>query len=342
MIRPLILDSLQQLHTFSLAADCCQVKVINSVDSLVKEVTQLIEKNTAPAFIVLGAGSNTVFVDDFFSTVLLNKIMGIKLHEDAFYYYLAVGAGENWHELVDFCMAHQVGGFENLALIPGTVGAAPIQNIGAYGVEIERFIDSVEFLDTRSLRIKRLAGNDCKFGYRDSIFKHQKNNQRIITRVFFKLPKKYALETSYGPLASLVEPTAKRVYEKVIAIRQQKLPDVKVLGNAGSFFKNPIVNSEHLHKLLKKHPKIPHFATSDRQYKIPAAWLMDQLGFKGKKQGHIGCHVLQPLVLVNLGGGTGADLLTLARNIQTEVKNHFNIHLENEVRLIGLQGVVEL
>lgn len=314
-----------------------------SVNSLKNAVDALGDK----PFLVMGEGSNTVFVDDYNSAVLLNKIKGIECSEDNQAYYLCVGAGENWHRLVSFCITNNIGGFENLALIPGTVGAAPIQNIGAYGVEIEKFIEKVEFLDTRTGKLACFSHKECEFAYRDSVFKRQAINSRIITRVFFTLPKQYLLETSYGPLTSLhetAEPTAKDVYDTVIAVRQSKLPNPDDLGNAGSFFKNPVISKAHFDKISAAHAgsNIPHFSVGQTQVKVPAAWLIDQLGFKGKRLGDIGCHVHQPLVLVNYGQGKGSDLLLLARDIRQSVQADFEITLENEVRLIGKGGLIVL
>jgi UDP-N-acetylmuramate dehydrogenase len=235
-----------------------------------------------------------------------------------------------------------MGGFENLALIPGTVGASPIQNIGAYGVEIEKFIKSVEFLDTTSMCIDSMTNSQCQFGYRDSVFKQQSLNQRIITHVTFQLPKQYKLETSYGPLAELDSPNSRDIFNKVVAIRQSKLPDPLVLGNAGSFFKNPVISNTQFQHIQATYPNAPSYRLNDAELKVPAAWLIDTLGFKGKQVGNIRCHSKQPLVLVNTGGGTGADLLALARNIRNAVQDNFAILLDNEVRLMGKQGLIKL
>lgn len=292
--------------------------------------------------IVLGGGSNTVFIEDFPSLVLINKIKGIDVQETGENYKLRVGAGENWHSLVSYCIEENMGGFENLALIPGTVGAAPIQNIGAYGIEIERFIETVEFYDTISGTFECFSNKECQFAYRDSIFKTQKTNHRIITHVNFILPKSYTFETSYGPLRELKVVNAKTIFQHVIKIRQSKLPDPNILGNAGSFFKNPIVSVSQLRDIQKQYKDIPFYRLSDELVKIPAAWLIDTLQFKGKRLGDIECYIRQPLVLVNHGNGTGADLLALAREIKDTVLIQFGILLENEVRLIGANGIVRL
>lgn len=356
-----ILHSLKSLHTFSLNAYCSELKTADSVDSLIHSVKTL----EGSSFLIIGEGSNTVFVEDYPHTVLRIQIKGIELGEDAHAYTLAVGAGENWHQLVEFCMANHIGGFENLALIPGTVGAAPIQNIGAYGVEIERFIDKVEYFDCQSQSIRTLNRDECEFAYRDSVFKRQSFNARVITRVFFKLPKTYALETSYGPLKALENNhhhggiSALDVYHKVINVRRSKLPDPAKLGNAGSFFKNPVIKKMHYERIknlalssAKAHASdsksveptnaMPCYKVSADEVKVPAAWLIDYLGFKGKRVGDIACHIDQPLVLLNCGGGEGKDLLALAREIKSKVKAHFDIELENEVRLIGQDGLITL
>ncbi|MDT0596667.1 UDP-N-acetylmuramate dehydrogenase [Glaciecola petra] len=339
------MQSLKTHHTFSLNAHCRDIKTVNSADSLIA----FSKAYSADSFLVLGEGSNTVFVDDFLSTIVLNKIRGIAINEDSTHYYLRVGAGENWHELVCLCMQKNIGGFENLALIPGTVGAAPIQNIGAYGVEIEKFIESVEYLDTADQTFKKMNRDACEFAYRGSTFKYQALNSRIITYVNFALPKQYELVCHYGPLRELQQNLpkdetvdAKKVFDEVIRIRQQKLPDVKVLGNAGSFFKNPEICKSDFVALQTKYPDMPSYNVDSSTVKVPAAWLIDYLGFKGQRNGDIACHKHQALVLVNLGNGSGEQLLALARNIRDSVQTHFEISLENEVRLMGSSGLVAL
>ena len=336
------MDPLSSLHTFSLRAYCRKVKIIKSVDDLTGVLVELKQAHCEHEYLVLGQGSNTIFVEDYPFYVILNEIKGVTIHEAECEYLLSVGAGENWHELVSLCMRKGIGGFENLALIPGTVGAAPIQNIGAYGIEIEQFIDKVEFYDTQTSSVKYLLRSQCEFAYRDSIFKRQIKNHRIITRVFFRLPKVYKTQTSYGPLAQLSNLSMQKIYDEVVAIRQSKLPDPNVLGNAGSFFKNPVIEGIHYKRLQTNYPDMPCYPINEMQVKIPAAWLIDRLGFKGMRVGNIACHQNQALVLVNMGDGLGSDLLHLARQIQHSVKNKFAITLENEVRLMGNKGPVQL
>jgi UDP-N-acetylmuramate dehydrogenase len=294
------------------------------------------------AFYILGEGSNTVFLEDYQGTVIKPAFMGIDFAQTDTQYQLKVGAGENWHQFVLWCMQRQIYGLENLALIPGTVGAAPIQNIGAYGVEIEQFIDRVEYYDLNEKSHKSLNSEGCEFAYRDSVFKKRLADHIVITSVSFVIPKNWQAVLHYGELKALSAPSAMDIFNKVVEVRQSKLPDPKKIGNAGSFFKNPIIDLNHYTRLQQTWPSIPSYPVDNNSVKIPAAWLIDQLGFKGKKIGGVGCHPNQALVLTNDGSGTGEQLLQLARDIKTAVLNEFSILLENEVRLIGKNGPVVL
>ncbi len=302
---------------------------------------QFNELNNA-AFYILGEGSNTVFLEDYQGTVIKPAFMGIDLEYTETHYRLKVGAGENWHQLVLWCMQHQIYGLENLALIPGTVGAAPIQNIGAYGVEIEQFIYQVDYYDLSEQSHKSLDSQGCEFAYRDSVFKKRLADKVVITSVTFAVPKNWQAVVHYGELKELFELSAIDIFNKVVEVRQSKLPDPAKIGNAGSFFKNPIVSKDLFGKLQQTWPSIPSYPVDTDKVKIPAAWLIDQLGFKGKKIGGIGCHPKQALVLTNDGSGTGEQLLQLARTIKSAVLSEFSIVLENEVRLIGKNGPVIL
>ncbi len=303
---------------------------------------QNIDKFEKTPFIFLGEGSNTVFVDDFDGIVVLNKLTGISVFEDEGFFHINVASGENWHQFVKYCLKNKMYGLENLALIPGTVGAAPMQNIGAYGVEVNQFIHSVEFVDIDSKRMGYFNNKECEFGYRDSIFKQDRPGRRIITSVNFAIPKDYQACINYAPLNQLTDPTPQAIFDAVINIRQQKLPDPKVQGNAGSFFKNPVIDLPHYIHIQSVYPDIPHYPAPDGKIKVPAAWLIDQLGFKGHHIGNIACHANQPLVLVNTGEGNGNDLLNLAKQIKRKVLATFNIALHNEVQLIGKSGPVTL
>jgi UDP-N-acetylmuramate dehydrogenase len=331
------LHSLTSLHTFGLEAYAQEFTTIDSLDSLLKMASTLQDTQ----HILLGEGSNTIFTENYDGLIVKNALKGIHISEDDDYYHLNVASGENWHDLVVLCMQRQIYGFENLALIPGTVGASPIQNIGAYGVEIERFIQSVEFLDLSTGMLGYFNKKECEFAYRDSRFKREPG-KRVITSVNFAMPKKYRVVATYGPLTALSSPTPEQIFEQVVATRQSKLPDPAVLGNAGSFFKNPTVSAEQFSSLSYAHPDIVHYAAPEGKVKIPAAWLIDQLGFKGKKLGDIACHKHQALVLVNYGNGTGEELLKLAREIKQGVYDSYGILLENEVRLIAQQGPMTL
>ncbi len=291
---------------------------------------------------MLGDGSNTVFVEDIKTPILLNKIKGVEYSKHNDLHKLRVGAGENWHQLVTKCICQEINGFENLALIPGSVGAAPIQNIGAYGIEIKKFISSVEFYDTLKNEVQHFTNEECRFGYRDSIFKHQKRNHRIITHVNFTLPNHYELVTSYAPLDRISSPTARSIYDTVINVRKEKLPDPSQFGNAGSFFKNPVISRSLFESIQKIYPNIPHYTAASDKVKVPAAWLIDTLGFKGKQYGNVACHHKQPLVLINLGDAKGGDLVAFAKIIKQSVIDNFGIYLENEVQIIGRQGLINI
>lgn len=330
--------SLKRLHTFGFDTLAQDLVEINTRDDLVSVFQRI--KNTT--YYLLGEGSNSIFLEDFTGTIVLNKLKGIQLADSDTEFCLSVASGELWHELVEYTLSNGVFGFENLALIPGTVGAAPIQNIGAYGVEIEKFIRSVEYYDIELNTFNIINHKECDFGYRDSIFKKQLFNKAVITQVNFTMPKNKAVEQSYAPLNQLVEPTPFDIFNKVIEVRADKLPNPKVLGNAGSFFKNPVVSKKIIDDIKSRFYTVPYFQLSEDSFKVPAAWLIDQLGFKGKMYLGVRCHDKQPLVLVNNGNGSGEGLLMLAREIKECVFDTFAIELENEVRLVGHNGLIVL
>jgi UDP-N-acetylmuramate dehydrogenase len=330
--------SLAPHHSFGFPSSAEAFLTVNSTDDL----PALLSKLSTPVFYILGEGSNTVFLENYEGTVIKPAFLGIDFEHSDTHYRLKVGAGENWHQLVLWCMQHQICGLENLALIPGTVGAAPIQNIGAYGVEIAQLIECVEYYDLNEKCHKSLSSDGCEFAYRDSVFKKRLADQVVITNVTFAIPKIWKGITHYGELKQLTAPSAMEIFNKVVEVRQNKLPDPAEIGNAGSFFKNPIVCKNLFIQLQEIWPAIPSYSVDDDKIKIPAAWLIDQLGFKGKKVGGIGCHPNQALVLTNDGSGTGEQLLQLARAIKAAVLEKFSIVLENEVRLIGKNGPVVL
>jgi UDP-N-acetylmuramate dehydrogenase len=329
---------LKKLHTFGFETLAHDLVEINTEEDLFA----IFERVKSTEYYLLGEGSNSVFLEDYSGTIILNKLKGIEVQESAFDFSLSVASGESWHSLVEYSLSIGAFGFENLALIPGTVGAAPIQNIGAYGVEIEKFISSVEYYDIQRDCFTILGHIDCEFAYRDSVFKHRLFNKAVITKVNFTLPKENIVQHTYAPLNQLHKPTPIDVFNKVIEVRREKLPNPKVLGNAGSFFKNPVVTNELLKEIETHYSAVPHFRVSKANVKIPAAWLIDQLGFKGKMYLGVKCHEKQPLVLVNIGNGNGEGLLMLAREIKQDVYNTFAIELENEVRLVGNSGLITL
>ena len=327
---------LTHLHTFSLPSYCEALHEITAESNL----TEIIPKQSS--WLMLGEGSNSVFVDDYAGTVLLNRIKGIDVTEEEEGTTVKVGAGENWHQFVRTCLKHAWYGVENLALIPGTVGAAPIQNIGAYGVEVAQFIRSVHFYDVDSRHHTILAAQDCEFGYRESIFKRDLAGRCIITHVTFYFPHDWQPTCSYAGLDTLAAVTPQAIFDRVVEIRQSKLPDPAVLGNAGSFFKNPLVRLEQFEKLKQAHGDVPSYPQSATHVKMPAAWLIDKAGFKGQEFEGIRCHPSQPLVLTNTGHASGGALITMAQQIMEGVSTQFGVVLEPEVRLIGKTGLVTL
>lgn len=291
--------------------------------------------------LVLGGGSNILFTGDFDGLVVKNSLCGIEvLREDAEHAWVRAAAGEVWHDFVTFCVDRNLAGLENLSLIPGLVGAAPMQNIGAYGVEMCETCVEVEAVHVRSGEGATFGNADCGFGYRDSAFKHRYRDEFLITAVTFRLSKIPKLVVSYGDLRRTldemqpVEMGIKAVSEAVIRIRSSKLPDPKVLGNAGSFFKNPVIPPEQFAALATQHPSTPHYPQPDGQVKVPAGWLIEQCGWKGKAVGSAGVHRTHALVIVNLGGATGREVQSLATQVQSSVREKFGIDLTPEVNFV--------
>lgn len=320
---------LSAIHSFGFPALATEVFTLNSFDDL-SALPELAEP-----LIFVGEGSNTVFINNFPGTVVLVRFKGIEIQEYPDKFLVRVGAGENWHELVISLLEKGIYGLENMALIPGTVGAAPIQNIGAYGKEFAQYCHSVTCFELTTAAEVTLSAEQCQFGYRDSIFKRKYKNSHLITSVTLCLPKQWQANNQYGELKSLgLQPSAEQICQKVISIRSAKLPDPKQLGNAGSFFKNPVIDIELYQQLKANWPEMPFYFIDERQVKIPAAWLLDKLGYKGFNYKDVACHIKQPLVLVNNGMGTGPQLLSLARRIIDDVYQNFSIRLHNEVRLI--------
>ena len=328
--------SLKKYNTFGISVFA---KRFISVDS-VYELQQLlkVEKD----FFLISGGSNMLLTRDIEKLVIHINTKGISIDkEDDNFVYLTVNSGENWHDFVLWCVSQNYGGIENLSLIPGNVGTCPIQNIGAYGVEVKDTITVVEGLEVASGKILTFSNKDCKFGYRNSIFKNTHKGKIIITSVGFKLTKKnHQLNTSYGAIEThlisnkITNPTLKDISDAVISIRKSKLPDPKEIGNSGSFFKNPVISMSQFLKLKKEHPTIPSYLVSDTEIKVPAGWLIEQSGFKGKRFGDAGVHHKQALVIVNYRNASGQDIYELAKKIKQTVQKKFKISLEIEVNII--------
>lgn len=325
--------SLLPYNTFGIDVPAAYFAVMHTEDDL-NQISQL--PHTVR---ILGGGSNILLTAPVPDIVLHNRLMGIDLlHEDKDHVWLSVKAGEIWHNLVLFAISHGWGGIENLALIPGTVGAAPIQNIGAYGVEVCNTIDSVTYWHLQHKQFVTLSNQACKFGYRDSVFKQELKGCILITSVVFKLSKHPILNTSYGAIEDELKhmnalPAVDTVAQAVINIRSSKLPNPKEIGNAGSFFKNPTISHTQYAQLLAMHTGMPHFPAGNDRVKVPAAWLIEQCGWKGYRAGNAGVHTRQALVLVNYGGATGAALWQLSGQIVDSVLNKFGIELEREVQV---------
>ena len=302
------------------------------------DLEQLPDLSLHPYYI-LGDGSNTLFVDQQAPIIIRPDFKGVKMSETDDEYIVNVGAGENWHDLVCLCLENGVFGLENLALIPGSVGAAPVQNIGAYGVEFSDFCSQVKWFEFSSQTIKSLNSTDCHFAYRDSIFKQALYNRGIITEVVLEFPKKWQANLSYAGLNELNHnSTPKQVMDKVISLRQAKLPDPSKLPNAGSFFKNPIVDIEKLNLLKKSYPGMPFYPHNKEQVKLAAGWLIEKAGLKGYRKDGVGVHENQALVLVNYASNHGKDIVELAKFVQQHVLAKFDILISPEVRMVSNQG----
>lgn len=330
--------SLKPYNTFGLDVKASHFVTINSIEELQKVLAL---KNYPNKFIV-GGGSNMLLTKNVEDLVLHINIKGIKIiDEDAHFITIKANAGENWHEFVLWCLEHHFGGIENLSLIPGNIGTAPIQNIGAYGVELKDVFVSCEAIDMESKDTVAFTNEECHFGYRESVFKQDLKGKYIITSVTVRLTKNnHKLHTNYGAIATQLEqmqiknPSIQDVSNAVIAIRKSKLPNPKDIGNSGSFFKNPIISKSHLKHLKNSFPEIPSFTLSETEVKVPAGWLIEKAGFKGKTFENYGVHKKQALVLVNYGGAKGEDILNLARLIQKTILRLFEIKIDTEVNII--------
>ncbi|KOY86463.1 UDP-N-acetylenolpyruvoylglucosamine reductase [bacterium 336/3] len=330
--------SLKPYHTFGIEVKTKYLIEVHNIED-VKDALNF-QKQQNLELLILGGGSNLLFTKDFEGVVIKVTLKGIeKIKEDENSVWLKVAAGENWHEFVLFCIENGWGGVENLSLIPGTVGAAPMQNIGAYGVEIKETFDSLEAYHLQSGEIHQFSKEQCKFGYRESIFKNEVKGQYLITSVVFKLSKKHLLNFSYGDIQQVlarenIEPSISNISQAVIEIRSSKLPNPKEIGNAGSFFKNPFIEKTHFEKLKDLYPQIPVYPVDEKLVKIPAGWLIEQCGWKGYKNGDAGVHAKQALVLVNYGHAKGVEIGELSEMIKKSVSEKFGIALHTEVNIV--------
>jgi UDP-N-acetylmuramate dehydrogenase len=327
--------SLKPYNTFGIEA---QTKYFYKVEDPT-QLQHIFSQNKEIPFRIIGGGSNVLLTQNFEGLSLLIANKGIELlDESPTGVTLEVQAGENWHDFVLWCLDQNYGGVENLSLIPGSVGAAPIQNIGAYGVELSSVFKSCKALNVDTLKEENLTKTRCEFEYRSSIFKTHQKGKYIITSVCFELQKPpHQTKVEYGALKSLFKnssPTIQEIAAAVIAIRESKLPNPKILGNSGSFFKNPVISESHFKSLKSQYPELPSYRAPKGLVKIPAGWMIDKLGFKGSQHGDAAVHEKQALVLVNSGNASGKDILALAQKIQVAVKKAFDISLETEVNIL--------
>ena len=330
--------SLKKHNTFGIEAKAKKFIAVHSVD----ELTQVLHQNKAEKIFVLGGGSNMLLTKDIDALVIHIDLKGKKIiDEDEDFVWVESQAGENWHEFVLWTISQNFGGLENMSLIPGNVGTTPVQNIGAYGTEIKDTFISCKAVDIENQQLKEFSKAECQFGYRESVFKNEQKDKYIIASVVFKLTKKnHKINISYGDIAgelnknNIVEPTLNDISNAVITIRQSKLPDPKELGNSGSFFKNPIVLKSEFNAIHKRFPEMKYYDISETEVKVPAGWLIEQAGFKGKRFGDAGIHKNQALVLVNYGNATGQEILNISKDIQNTIFEKFGIRIEAEVNVI--------
>ena len=329
--------SLKKYNTFSIDAIAKYFASFHSEE----ELKETLENKKSETPLILGGGSNILFTKNYNGIVLKNEIDGVSaVHEDEEFVYLKAGAGVKWHGFVMYCVNQNLGGVENLSLIPGNVGASPMQNIGAYGVEIKDSFYQLEALHLREKFTRKFSAKECGFGYRESVFKKKYKDQFAILNVTYRLRKNPVFNISYGAIESelqnmnVKDVSVKAISDAVIRIRTSKLPDPSIIGNAGSFFKNPIITETDLEELQQYHLTIPFYKTDEQNFKIPAGWLIEQCGWKGFRKGDAGCYEKQALVLVNYGKATGKQIYNLSEEIKLSVEAKFHIQLEREVNIL--------
>ncbi len=330
--------SLKRFNTFGIDATAKSFAAVASVDEL-KEVMESILSNEN--IFVLGGGSNVLFTNNFDGIIIKNELRGIQLFsEDENHFYVKAAAGESWHQLVMYCIANNYAGVENLSLIPGNVGASPMQNIGAYGRELKDVFYELEAYDIKEKSVVTFTKEECGFGYRESVFKHKYKGRFIILNVTFQLDKKPVFHTEYGAIQQELERmnvsqlSIAAISEAVINIRKSKLPDPTLIGNAGSFFKNPTIDNEQFFALKNTYQSIVGFAANTGKTKLAAGWLIEQCGWKGYRKGDAGCYDKQALVLVNYGNATGNEIYQLSQQIIESVQQKFDVLLEREVNIV--------
>jgi len=331
--------SLKLYNTFGIDVTARYFATFENVTELEEILNSKLQ--TSNSKLILGGGSNILFTKDYSGIVLKNDIKGIEIvQEDDEFIYIKVGAGENWHQFVLHCVQNNYAGVENLSLVPGNVGASPMQNIGAYGVEIKDVFYELEAVHRQDRTIQKFGLEDCSFGYRESVFKNKYKDQFIITSVTYRLNKKPSFNTSYGAINQELEKmgvkdlSIQAISQAVINIRTSKLPDPKDLGNAGSFFKNPVISNEQFNALKQAFPNVIAFPSGAQHTKLAAGWLIEQCGWKGYRKGDAGCFPKQALVLVNYGNATGKEIFDLSEEIIHSVKKKFNLVLEREVNIV--------
>ena len=331
--------SLKKLNTFGMDVSADYLSEVNSPEEI-QQVLEFRDKKNIPLFI-LGGGSNILFSRNIHELVLLNRLKGIKLvDENSNHVWVQASAGENWHQFVQYCINNDWGGIENLSLIPGNVGASPMQNIGAYGVEIKDVFHSLEAVNLSDGNTKEFSAEECSFGYRESVFKQEEKGKWLITKVNYKLTKgKHILKTGYGAITSELEamnvktPSIQSISEAVIRIRRSKLPNPEEIGNAGSFFKNPVVDIAVMQQIQSQYDDVVNYPAGENQVKLAAGWLIEKAGWKGYRKGDAGVHKNQALVLVNYGHSAGNEISDLADQIIEDIQNKFGVKLEKEVNI---------
>ena len=329
--------SLKEYNTFGIDALAKYFSAFQTAEQL----KEIIENKKAESKMILGGGSNILFTKNYDGLVLKNEIDGINIvDEDDQFVFITAGAGVKWHSFVMYCVNQNLGGVENLSLIPGNVGASPMQNIGAYGAEIKDVFYELKALHLNEKSIHKFSSAECEFGYRESVFKKKYKDEFAILNVTFRLRKNPGFNISYGAIETELKKmhvetlSVKAISDAVIQIRLSKLPDPSVIGNAGSFFKNPVITKEQMEKIQQHHLNLPFYKADEENFKIPAGWLIEQCGWKGFRKGDAGCYEKQALVLVNYGNATGKEIYSLSEEIKLSVNEKFQIELEREVNIL--------